>query len=364
MHPFYVDNQHVTFKHERNDAFLTFLTDWTRAQDSMRLRTNECAVYFPPSLHLKYCPDIEAKLVRHLRAWPLFKWLSPPLAQLGIDMARSASIECDISYEQRTLLHRHLAWIFFQDQVTEKLPLLGLHDTVGRIYIDNMKSILRDGPVADLAQFDGLVPPELLQTAIRAQRILAEDLMPLKKSILEPHHLQAVIDTLDLYFDNQWEEGKIFTTRPTLRTILNTRGFTIGIHAPGLLAMTAAEAQLYRTNDPCLMQVAVFVALFNDIAGLYKDIDSLKNKDDGSVTLNLVLATMREKRLSEKEAVQSIICDLNYFCRNFEFFIDAYESSSRQFYCNVLRLCFNMYDYHLIGADDQTNHRYGWGTGT
>jgi hypothetical protein len=94
------------------------------------------------------------------------------------------------------------------DEVSEKFPLYNLHTRAGKIYLDNLKSILRDGPIEDLLQFKGFCPNELIQLALYIQDILAKDLIPLKKKTLSPYHLQTCIETLDLFFDNQYAEGR------------------------------------------------------------------------------------------------------------------------------------------------------------
>ncbi|KAJ5647167.1 hypothetical protein N7490_003539 [Penicillium lividum] len=221
---------------------------------------------------------------------------------------------------------------------------------------------MRNGPVEDMMQFKGSCPDELIQMALDAQRIFAEDLMPLKKKLLQPHHLQACIDAFDLYFDNQYEESLKFCTEQTSQEILKTRGFTIGVLVPFVLCMTSAHAELYRADDPCLTQIGILVALFHDIMGLFKDLDALNRQepDDSSAFLNLVRLSMREHGLSETEALRLSAQRLNYFSHSYEFFINSYAPALQQFYRENLRFCFNFYDYHLMGILGNPNNRYGW----
>lgn len=358
-YPPYV-NQKLSFKHDRVDIRLKLLSNWHEVDALMNFRTDVCAIYFPPSVEIQFDKEIEARLVHDLRLWPFFDSFSPSLAQLGIDWSRFCSAYSHLSYERILLLHHHLAWIFIMDEVTEKLPIYNLHSTVGKVYLKNLKNIIRDGPIEDMTQFNGSCPDELIRSALHAQRILAEDLMPRKKNLLSPHHLRACIDTLDLYFEYQYEEGHKFCAEQTSQEILKTRSNTIGALMPMLLSMTSAQAEIYRPDDPCLIQISTFIAIFNDMIGLYKDLDSLEARDDGSVYLNLVRAAMREHGLSEEGSLRFYAHKLNQFSQCYEFFLDTYPPLRQQFYHDMLRFCYNMYDYHLIGILGKTNNRYGW----
>ena len=246
------------------------------------------------------------------------------------------------------------------DEVSERLPLYNLHATAGKVYLDNLKSIMRDGPVEDMTQFKGSCPDKLIQTALSAQRIFAEDLMPLKRRLLSPCHLQACISTFDAYLDYQYEEGHRFCAEQPSQEILKTRGHTVGSFLPLVLCMTSAQAELYRTDDPYLLHISLCTAFFNDMIGLYKDLDSLEIQDDGSVYLNLVRASIREQGFSEEDALRFFAQRVNHFSRYFEFFTSSYPHEFRQFYLGALRYMFNMYDFHLVGTLGKVHCRYGW----
>ena len=362
QYPSYVNNKDVCFKHDRNKIKLQFLSDWSKVEASMNTLTptDICAMYFPPRLEIQYDQGTEDRLVHDICQWPFVKFLSPSLFTVALDWSRFCSGQHQLSYERKVLLHRHFAWVFLMDEVSEKLPIYKLHTTAGRIYLDNLKSIMRDGQVEDMTQFKGACPDEVIESALLAQRILAEDLMPLKRKLLSPHHLQACIDTLDLYFDYQYEEGHRFCAEQASEDILKTRSFTISALTPMLLCMTPSQAGIYRPDDPCLIQISLFIALFNDIAGLFKDIDSLKTQDDGSAYLNLVYVAMNEQGLSEEASIRVYANRLNQFTRHYEYFLPTYPPLRQQLYHDMLKFCFGYYDYHLVGIQGKPNNRYGW----
>ena len=359
-HPSYVDNERFIFKHDRTDLRFKFLSDWKKVEESMFAPTSVCAIYFPPSLELQFDERIEARLVQDLRAWPFFDLLSPSIVRIGVHLSRFCSVQSHLSYDRRILLHRHLTWIFVMDEASEKLPLYNLHATAGKVHLDNLKSIMRDGPTKDMTQFRGSCPDEIIQSALNSQRIFAEDLMPLKRKILSPSHLQACIDTFDAYLDYQYKEGYKFCTEQPSQEILKTRGQTIGILLP--LLICSAQAELYRIDDPYLAHVSLCIAFFNDMFGLYKDLDSLKAQDDGSVYLNLVQTSIREQGFSEEDALRFFAQRINNFGRYFEFFISSIPHERQEFYLGVLQFMFNMYDYHLVGTLGMVHCRYGWKT--
>ncbi|KAA8641541.1 uncharacterized protein ATNIH1004_011677 [Aspergillus tanneri] len=223
------------------------------------------------------------------------------------------------------------------DEVTERFPIYKLHKTAGKTYRDNLKSITRGEPIEDMSQFNGLCPDELLQSAINAQQIFAKDLMPLKRRLLSPHHLQVCIDTFNRYFDAQYEEGHNFCTEQTQQDVLKTRGVTVGFLITLVLCMPSSQAELYSPEDPCLIQLSLFVAFFNDLIGLYKDIESIEQQNDGSAYLNLVRISTREHRLSEEDAIRRYSHILNYFTYHFEFCIGAYPPLRQNFYHECLK---------------------------
>jgi hypothetical protein len=233
------------------------------------------------------------------------------------------------------------------DRVSERLALHDLHATAGKIYLDNLKNITRDGQVTDMTESRGSCPDTLIDNALNAQRILAEDLMPLKKKLLSLHHLSLCIDALDLYFDIQNEEGRRFCVEQKLQDVYRTGGFTIRTMVPFIFCMTSVQAELF-ILDPCLIQLSVMIALWNDMVGIFKDLDSIKNQDDVSVYLNFVRASMREHGLTAREALRCCGQRLNSFFRDFEFFLNSYRPDRRQFYPANLEFAFNFFDFHLI----------------
>ena len=359
-YPSYVDNAQFVFKHDRIDLQLRFSSDWERVEKSMCAPSSVCEIYFPSSLELQFDKELENRLSKDLRAWQFFDLFNPSLSQLGIHWSRFCSVQSHLSYDRRVLLHHHLTWIFLMDGVSEMLPLYNLHATAGKAYLDNLKSIMRDGPIEDMSQFKGSCPDELIQSALNAQRIFAEDLMPLKRKLLSSCHLQAYISTFDAYFDSQYEEGHKFCREQPSRDILKTRVHTIGAFIPFILYMTSAQAELYRIDDPYVLHMSLCITFFNDMIGLYKDLDSLKAQDDGSVYLNLVRIKTREQEISEEDAFQFFTQRINNFSRYFEFLMSSHQHELQDFYRSVLHYMFNMYDYHLVGAQGKVHCRYGW----
>ncbi|KAJ5776220.1 terpenoid synthase [Penicillium nucicola] len=359
-HPFYVDNKDVAFKHHQNDLRLSFLSDWDRVEDLMHTPTEDCPIYFPPSLKLQYDLEIEVQLASDIQKWEFLSLFSPKLAKHGINMSHYCAFKSDLSYDRRVLLHKHTAWIFLMDEVSEMLPRYKLHNTAGKVYLQNLKCIMRNESIEDIMQFRGQCPDELLQTALNVQRIFLEDLMPLKRKLLQPRHFQACIDAFDIFFDAQYEEGHHFFIEQTSHQVLKTRGSTVGIQVPAILSMTSANAELYMANDPCIGQLGVLAAVFHDIIGLYKDLAAMKSEDDGSALLNLVRLCMREQNLSESEASRLSAQKFNLLCRSYELFVDGFLPHLKEFYMENLRFCFNFCDYNLNGIMGNPNNRYGW----
>lgn len=358
--PPYVDNENFHFKHNRDELCLKFTSDWKEAQKSMDTHSDVWAMYFPPSMNLEFDGELEASLAQDLSDWPYLKSIDAPLARLGLQVARLCSSKSPLSYERRILLHRHVTWIFYMDQVSEKLALYDLHSTAGKTYLDNLKSILRDGPVTDMTKFKGSCPDKLIENALNAQRILAEDLVPLKKRLLSPHHLSVCNDALDLFFDTQTEEGERFCAEPTLQNIYQTRAFTVGTMVPSILYMTTEQAELFTPEDPCLIQLSVMAALWNDMIGIFKDLDSIDKQDDGSVYLNFVRASMRDQGLTVRDALRGCGQRLNTLIHDFEFYLNSYRPARRQFYHANLEFTFMYFDFHLMGLKERASERYGW----
>ncbi|KAJ5527604.1 terpenoid synthase [Penicillium frequentans] len=320
--PPYVDNENFYFKHNRDELCLKFTSDWKESQKSMDTHSDVWAMYFPPSMNLEYDSELESRLAQDLSDWPCLKSIDAPLARLGLQVARLCSIKSPLSYERRILLHRHVTWIFYMDQVSEKLALYDLHSTAGKTYLDNLKSILRDGPVTDMTQFKGSCPDKLIENAINAQRILAEDLIPLKKKLL-PHII-------------------------------------FGTMVPSILYMTTEQAELFTPEDPCLIQLSVMAALWNDMIGIFKDLDSIDKQDDGSVYLNFVRASMRDQGLTVRDALRGCAQRLNTLIHDFEFYLTSYRPARRQFYHANLEFTFMYFDFHLMGLKESASERYGW----
>ncbi|KAJ5946514.1 terpenoid synthase [Penicillium verhagenii] len=318
--PPYVDNDSFFFKHDQAELCLTFTSDWRKAQTCMETRNDLWAMYFPPSMNLEYDGELEARLVQDLNDWSFLPSIDAPLARLGLQAARLCSVKSSVSYERRILLHRHITWIFYMDQVSEKLATYDLHSTAGTAYLENLKSLLKGGPVTDMTKFRGSCPDALIDNAINAQRILSEDLMPLKRKLLSPQHLTVCVDALDLFFDTQKEEGQSFCVEPTLQDIYKTRAFTVGTMVPFILFLSSEQAELFTPEDPCLIQLSVMAALWNDMLGIFKDLNSLAKKDDGSVYLNFVRASMRDQNLTVRDALHRCGQRLNNFIHDFEFF--------------------------------------------
>ncbi|KAJ5777360.1 hypothetical protein N7520_000606 [Penicillium odoratum] len=357
--PPYVDNDNFRFKHNREELCLQFTSDWNRTQ-TMNTDSSMWAMYFPPSLKLQSDCEMEARLAKDLCDWPSLQTIDTPLAKLGVQAARLCAFQSPLSYERRTLLHQHITWIFYMDQVSERLALYNLHATAGSAYLENLKSILRDNPVTDMEVFRGSCPDALIDNALNAQRILADDLMPLKKKLLSPHHMSLCIDALDLYFDTQDEEGRRFCAEQTLKDIYQTRAFTVGIMVPIILCLTCEQAELFTPEDPCMIQVSVMAALWNDMIGLFKDLDSIDNKDDGSAYMNFVRVSMREQGLTAKEALRACGQRLNTLIHDYEFYLSSYRPLRRQLYHAGLEFAFMYFDFHLMGLKERPSTRYGW----
>lgn len=212
----------------------------------------------------------------------------------------------------------------------------------------------------DLLKFEALCSEELIRSALDAQRILADDIMPLMKKDLSAHHYSMCIETLDLYFDYQYYEGESFAKQPTLEEVLRTRGFTIGTIMIFLLFMTPEESELFHPQDPCLVQFSILNALFHDLIGIYKDVKSLQTQDDASAHLNLIAVSTKEYKMSQEDALYSCAHKLNDYIRSSEFFLSTYMPESGRLYYNVLKVTLGMFDYHLYGILGKPNNRYGW----
>jgi hypothetical protein len=124
--------------------------------------------------------------------------------------------------------------------------------------------------------------------------------------------------------------------------------------------MTSAEAELYSINDPCLTQLAMFVAITNDIMGLFKDLDDLAKKKDGSADLNFVRMSIRDHSFSATDALRLHTHKLNNCIQSFEFLTCTYPPLHQSFYTKNLAFCFAFYDFHSKGICDSSNNRYGW----
>ncbi|EKV19088.1 hypothetical protein PDIG_05850 [Penicillium digitatum PHI26] len=358
--PSYVDSDSIVFKNERNDLALRFLTDAKKAQKAMEDCSDVCAIYFPADLDVAFNSEIENRLAADICEWRFFTCLSKSLKDLAISMSRLCSLQVNLSYERRTLLHRHLAWIYIMDEVCERLPVYGLHDTVEKTYLENLKNITRNLPIEDLNQYKGICPDDLLHMALDVQKILAEDLMPLKRELLEESHVQKCSETLCLFIDYQYEEGKIFLERPTSHETMPTRVYTIGINMVFLLSLQTPIVEVYNANDMGLVQLSIIGALYHDFIGLQKDLNCRDLKLDGSIGLNLVVASMKESGYNEKEAMQAMVRRLNSYCHDLQFFMSAYPPLYKQFYQAGLQIVFALHDYHLMGATESSNSRYGW----
>ncbi|OAQ69609.2 terpenoid synthase [Pochonia chlamydosporia 170] len=358
-YPSYVNCRTAWFKHHQTDLCLQFVSDWEAVEKSMHTSSATCLVYFPSDhLGLGYSRVIESQLSQDIQAWTFFSFLSPKLSQLSINLSRFCSVQSNLSYDRRILLHHHVAWIFLMDDVTEKLPLYNLHKTAGRKYLNNLKSITMGGPVEDMMQFKGLCPMEILEAALIAQQILAEDLMPLKKRLLSPQHLEACIFTLNQFFDSEYEEGLKFCTELTSQEILKTRVITVGGLVPMLLAVGNAQADSYVASDQSLLQLSMVIALANDIIGLYKDLNAVDQQEDGSAYLNLVRVEMRERGLRSEDALRIYIGKLNYLIQSFEIFLLTCSRCRQEYYTEAFKFALNYLDYHLMGVMGNPNNRY------
>ncbi|PWY89214.1 hypothetical protein BO70DRAFT_377618 [Aspergillus heteromorphus CBS 117.55] len=359
--PFYVDDDRTAFKHHEDDMKLQFSTDWNKVNQSSHEQSDVCMVYYPPSLDLSFDLDLEDRLFRDLQEWSWFQCIPEYAIKQGLITARYCSLKADIRYEQRAIIHHYLVWIFVMDAVSEQLPLHGLHSTAGKVYLENLKSIMRDGPIEDMKRlFHGSCPDEVLDTAVLAQRLLAEDILPLMRSILTPHHVQMCVETLDLFLDNQYYEGQQYHSQPTSDVVMQTRAYTIGTMICALFYLPSSEAQLWNPNDPLVIHMAISVAHFNDFMGMYKDRASLEKGGDASAGMNMVLLSMKEHQLSEHEALRHCAQKINVFLRQFEQLSTSLMPDRQRFYHHVLRGHFALYDFHLLGLKGKCNGRYGW----
>ena len=246
------------------------------------------------------------------------------------------------------------------DQVTETMPLYGLHDTAGKLYLENLKSIIVGDTTHDMTQFEHECPADLIDAAILAQRILSEDLMPLKKKLLSQQHMRLCSDLLVQFLNFQYDEGTKFCTEASSQEVLQTRAITVGGLLPMALTMSSTQAEQCVFNNMEMMQASVLLILINDIIGLYKDLKAVEQQNDGSAYLNLVRVGIREHNLTEREAMRLYIDKLNRLTWSIEFCQSAYPSSRRGLQSECLKQAFNYLDYHLFGIMGKPNNRYGW----
>ncbi|OAA72393.1 Terpenoid synthase [Cordyceps fumosorosea ARSEF 2679] len=284
--PSYVNK--ALFKNTKSSLALKFVSDWDVADCQSHAEDDTCMLYFPPDIELLYDDAIEATLARAMQSWSFFTLMPSKMAKLATEMSHFCALKAPLNYERRILLHHHLAWVFLMDEVVEKLPLHGLHDTAGKQFIEALKGVMVGEAVADLAEFKGSCPDELLRIAVLSQRILAEDLMPLKRRLLPAHHVRACTQALAQFFDFQYEEGKKFCDEHPSSEILQTRVVTVGGLVPMLLAMEPEQANLHTVEDAGLAQLSLLMTYMNDIIGLYKDLEAVERRDDGSAHLNLI----------------------------------------------------------------------------
>lgn len=357
--PHYVDSS-VLFEHEQSKSSLVLVSNWVAVEDYSRTGSDTLALYFPQTLSLQYDYELEDQLAKDIRQWRFFEPLSLKLKQLTVHLSRFCSYKSFLSYERRVLLHRHLSWIFLMDQVTETMPLYGLHDTAGKLYLDNLKSIIVGDATHDMTQFETECPADLIDAAILAQRILSEDLMPMKKKLLSGQHMALCSDLLVQFLNFQYDEGTKFCTEASSQEVLQTRAITVGGLLPMALTMSPAQAEQCILSNMEMMQSSVLLILINDIIGLYKDLRAVEQQNDGSAYLNLVRVGIREHNITEDEALRLYIDKLNRLTWSIEFCQSAYPSARQGLPSHCLMLAFNYQDYHLFGIMGQPNNRYGW----
>ncbi|KAM3442220.1 hypothetical protein MY4824_001232 [Beauveria thailandica] len=358
-YPHYVDGT-VQFKHEQSESTLVVLSEWAQVERYSRAGSDTFALYFPESMTLQYDDELERRLAKDMQNWSFFELLPPKLRQLAVHLAHLCSYKSTLSYERRLLLHRHCAWIFLMDDVTETLPLYGLHDTAGKLYLENLKSIVVGGQTRDMARFKNQCPAQVIDAARLAQRILAEDLMPLKRKLLSRQHVGLCSDLLIQFFDSEYDEGTKFCTEASSQEVLQTRAITVGGLIPMALTLSSEQAEQCTLDNPEMLQASVLMILINDIIGLYKDLKAVEQQNDGSAYLNLVRVGIREQNLTDKDALRLYIDKLNRLTWSVEFYQLAYPSSRQGLQVECLRLAFNYLDYHLFGIMGKPNNRYGW----
>ncbi|KAJ2982217.1 hypothetical protein NQ176_g1531 [Zarea fungicola] len=358
-YPEYV-NQTGSFRHEQSEVTLLISSDLATVEKVMRANPTTFALYFPQILHLRHNKSIESRLAQDIQQWPFFQFFPTNLQQLTINASRLCSFNSTLSYERRVLLHHHVAWVFLMDDVTEKLPLYGLHDTAGKLYLDNLKSIINGDETQDLVEFIELCPRDVIDAAILAQKVLSEDLMPLKKTLLTPQHARLCVDLLLQFLDFEYKEGQKFCTEATSQEVLQTRAVTVGGLLPMALAMNSEQAGQCTADNMEMMQASVLMVLMNDIIGLYKDLEAVEQRNDGSAYLNLVRVGMREKNLNEKDALRLYLEKLNKLSWSAEFYQSASPCLRQGLQLECLKLAFNYLDYHLFGIMGKPNNRYGW----
>ncbi|ATY64193.1 Terpenoid synthase [Cordyceps militaris] len=359
QHPHYVDST-VLFKHEQSESTLVVLSEWSAVEKHSHPGSDTFALYFPESMNLQYDNELEYQLAKDIRKWPFFPLLPRKFQQLAVHLSHLCSYKADLSYERRVLLHHHVAWIFLMDDVTEMMPLYGLHDTAGKLYLDNLRNIIVGGQLHDMTQFKDKCPVTLIDAALLAQQILAEDLMPLKRQLLSRQHVKLCSDLLVQFFEYEYDEGKKFCTEASSQEVLQTRAITVGGLIPMALTMTSKQAEQCALNNSEMIQASVLMILINDIIGLYKDLKAVEQQNDGSAYLNLVRVGIREQKLTEQDALRLYIDKLNRLTWSVEFYQLAYPSSRQGLQRECLRLAFNYLDYHLYGIMGKPNNRYGW----
>lgn len=65
--------------------------------------------------------------------------------------------------------------------MTERLPIHGLHQRAGKQHLSNLKNVNSGHAVEDMIKYKDSCLAGLLRTALDVQRLLAENLMSLKR---------------------------------------------------------------------------------------------------------------------------------------------------------------------------------------
>lgn len=86
-------------------------------------KSEYCPIYYTLGIKLDYSDTTTAEnLSNDIQDWPFMKSIPKPLHDMSFEWAPFCSAQRQISYEGKLLLHRHLAWIFPMDEVSERLP--------------------------------------------------------------------------------------------------------------------------------------------------------------------------------------------------------------------------------------------------